>query len=269
MTTRAPSGDDGFVLVSVLWAVVLIVAVSALFVNVVGQQAYSGAAFERNAMAEAVADGAIRAVAYRLAFEMPSESTRPLPRNGVRRGCWLSKGHSVQVAIQDLDGLVDINRAPLALIGAALGSLPADERARVLATIEARRAAPVRQQPAATSMFASTDELRGAWGLAIGESAILDLLTVSSGSDGFDPKEAPADLLRQTSAAPPSAWVRPSRSRMFAITAVAGQRLRGRSARRAVVELIRQPEQPFAIRTWETISGPSDDPSPNYSQEFC
>ena len=95
---------------------------------------------------------------------------------------------------------------------------------------------------------------------------VVSLLTVYSRSDGIDPRRAPQPLLdtfrdnrpgaldeADAQGLPPE-FVRQSRGRFFSITAEVGDASTGRSVRRSVVELIRQPDRPFAVREWSTVS---------------
>ena len=260
--------QDGFVLVSVLWIVALIASLSALFVNVIGSHQRANSAYIRAAQAEAAADGAIRFFAFLLASIDQSRPGAASPTDGRWMRCRLASGARAAISIQDQDGLVDLNRAPLSLLRTVLVSqLGSPEGARLAGRIaDIRRsglkAASDDRDPGlhGAAEFQTVEEL-----LAITDvdrpslNRALRLLTVYSRSDGIDPRAAPRELrdaLRASygEAGPSPELVRESRARVFSITADVGDRSIGRSIRRAVVELIRQPDQPFAIREVSTVN---------------
>ncbi len=278
-----PGAPAGFVLVSVLWALVLIAGLSALFVSLIGMQLRSNAAIARGAAAEAMADGAIRLIAYRLATEPSDGSGAPaLPLNGSWFRCQMFDGTNALVAVQDQDSLLDLNKAPVPIITrlfeAGLGSSAARRATQVVQSFRAAAAAKPEADPEGAAanrltlgregVFASPDELFGLIGVD-GDSArrLLPFVTVYSQSAGIDPKHAPAALIQAlggrafsdaADADLPPGLARPSRERFFSITAEVGTPKLGRSVRRAVVELVLRPERPFAVWEW----GASEDAAP-------
>lgn len=287
----ATRGDDrsGFVLVSVLWIVVLIVSLSSLFVHVIGTHLRANSAYIRAAAAEAAADGAIRLVAHRLASSLGEEKNAPLPRNGAWFGCRLFETLSAQISVQDQDGLLDINHAPVRLLERALqASLGASEGSRVARLVAEFRASnadldlaeglsPMAPPGVSGSRSYDTVEELIAFGRIDHDRAekAFPLLTVYSRSDGIDPRSAPRELLdlfrrnrpgaleeADASGIPPE-FVRMSRGRFYSIIAEVGTGSTGRSVRRAVVELIRQPNRPFSVREWSTISLEADATAPD------
>lgn len=265
---RRRSGEGGFVLVCVLWIVLLVASLSALFVRSMVVHARAGSAHLRSAAAEAAADGAIRLAAFRLATQN-SEASQQVAVNGSEWTCRLFEGVPAKISVQDQDGLLDLNRAPPALLGAALKAvLPADKAERALAAIVERRAdSPRPGGEGEAGGWRVADEVFGPLDLLPGEGGAARFFTTYSRSDGFDPASAPAELLRlfrQSEGGgdgPLAAHVRPSRLRVFAITAEIGDRTRGRSVRRAVVDLVRAPGAPFRVLEWGTVGDAAPTPA--------
>jgi hypothetical protein len=106
-------------------------------------------------------------------------------------------------------------------------------------------------------MLHAAEELFGILHVEAGKvEKLLPWLTVYSRSDGIDPAVAPPALRAALDVTPE--LVRPSRGRFFAITADVGEAGRGRRARRAVIELLRQPERPYAVWEWRNVSAPAE-----------
>jgi general secretion pathway protein K len=260
----------------VLWALVLIAGLSALFVAILGMQLRSNAAIVRGTQAQAMADGALRVIAWRLANDLPAAAGQSdrVPRDGEWFACTMFDGTLARVAVQDQDGLVDLNSAPLPLLDTLFGARLSDTEARrAMQAVESNRAllaeAPAadpegqsadRLDLGAPGIFSSPDELTGFIGGEASAAALLPLMTVYSRSDSIDPKVAPPALIaalggrpgNETAGLPPEI-VRASRGRFFQITADVGSPRLGRSVRRAAVQILRQADKPFAVWEWTTI----------------
>lgn len=271
---RQRDRQGGFILISVLWVVLLMASLSALFVRTVLADARSGSAYVRNAVAEAAADGAIRLIAFRLAGETQFEQRQAIPANGSPWRCHLFGDVAATISVQDQDGLIDLNRAPMSLLEPALRGLLSPETAEIaLSEVARRRELGVegsQLDPARRGEVdsAAPDELVGSLDLDPGEDdRAIQFFTTYSRSDGLDPASAPSELVAllgrgarggsgtASSAGLPHSFVRQSRMRIFSITAEVGDGVRGRSVRRAVVELVRSPELLFRVLEWGIAGG--------------
>ncbi len=250
---RAVQGDNGFVLVSVIWAMVLVAGLSAVFVNVLGMHLRANAGYVKAAQAEAAADGAIRLIGWRLAFAADEAA----PRDGTWFRCALFEAVEAKISVQDQDGIVDLNAAPLPLVEAVFEAAGAGDAFADFAAYRARAAPAPGAYPAMPGrVLHAGEELFGILPIEADRvEKLLRWLTVYSRSDGLDPAVAPPELLAALDITPEI--VRPSRGRFFAITADVGEAGRGRRARRAVIELLRQPERPYAVWEWRTVSAPA------------
>jgi general secretion pathway protein K len=250
---RLVEDANGFVLVSVIWAMVLVAGLSAVFVNVLGMHLRANAGYIKAAQAEAAADGAIRLIGWRLAFAADEAA----PRDGTWFRCALFEAVEARISVQDQDGIVDVNAAPLPLVAAVFEAAGAADAFADFAAYRARAAPAPGAYPAMPgSVLHAAEELFGILKIEAGEvEKLLPWLTVYSRSDGIDPAVAPPALLAALDVTPE--LLRPSRGRFFAITADVGEAGRGRRARRAVIELLRQPERPYAVWEWRTVSAPA------------
>lgn len=132
MTTLVPpaAARSGFVLVAVLWLGALLI----LFAGALMQQSRATLTVSNNGVEEVIADGLLTAAIELSAFRLTEGSVA----DGTTKTLSFTDG-SVEVALLDMNGLVDLNRSPPQLIE-ALAAAAGDRRsARV---ILARRGQP-------------------------------------------------------------------------------------------------------------------------------
>ena len=179
------AGKRGFVLVSVLWlGTFLIVLLAALL-----QQGRVTLAVTRTGLGEVTADAMLTASLELLAARLAGGGTAA--DGDGRAKSERSANGTVLVAAQDMNGLVDLNRAPAPLI-AALAAAARDDRAAD--AILARRASP---GAPVQSPFRSREELADADGVTPEAAAFAaDYTTVFATNGTINPLTAPVAVLR-------------------------------------------------------------------------
>jgi general secretion pathway protein K len=208
---RASSGERGWALISVLWAVTMLALMAA------ATQALTVTSYvaERHAMIDARADADLDAAVARAVLGI--SDLRPSQRwrvdGGVRS--FIFDGQTVRIAVQDEAGRIDLNTASGSLIRQLLAAqgLSADHAGRLADSIldwrsttglqslngatvadyrAARRAYGPRHGP-----FQTVDELKLVLGMTPGiYFSIRPALTVYSKRPTFDTAVAPPEVLR-------------------------------------------------------------------------
>ena len=216
MVTRASAGsgraqrERGFALLLVIWVVALLAVLAAG----VAADSSSEAIIARNRMdvaqAQAIADAGV-ALAIEGLLD-PNPATR-WPTDGRVRQARFAGG-TIAIMLQDEGGKIDVNAAPLDLIGGLANEfgVSSDGRAALLDSIAARRAmaqsatappaarffgaADLYTADIATLPFADLSELRLLPGLPPAAfERMVPYLTVFSGSATIDPLTAPRAAL--------------------------------------------------------------------------
>jgi general secretion pathway protein K len=267
------SKREGFVLVAVIWLAGLIAAVVTGFAITTRVDILSSANIARGAEAEAVADGMARLTAFRLAAE-PAALARTTP-DGMAVICRWSDSETAGVAIQDQSGLIDLNAAPPFLLQRLIAGLGVpDSEAESLASAIAdyrdadSEAAAGGFEPATypgvdfgpkNAPFEAVEELDQIPGM--GEQLyrkLLPLVTVHSAQPGFDPAVVPGAVKRalgfDAGGAPPAeiaGLAIASAARTFGIDVSVVSKSGARYRRLAMVSLVRQPDRPYAILSWQ------------------
>jgi general secretion pathway protein K len=207
-----PAGSSrGLALISVLWITGLLAVMAASFASSTRTEVRLARNQEENAKAEALADAGVHRAAFGLLDLDPETAWRA---GGTAHGFALGEGE-VQVQIEDEDGKIDLNGAPLELLAGlflALG-LPEPEAQTMADRIGDFRDPDDQPEPLGAEDPAYLDAglARGAADRAFGaESELLHVLgmtpelyarvrsnvTVHSGADGVDPTRAPLPVLQ-------------------------------------------------------------------------
>lgn len=208
----------GIALVSVLWITGLLAVMAASFASSTRTQARLAHNQEQNARAEALADAGIHRAVFRLIDPNPEAAWRA----GEPYAFSLGEG-DVQVRIEDEDGKIDLNGAPLELVAGLFVALGlAEDEARMLAD----RIGDFRDEDSEPRPRGAEDDAYSLAGLARGaadrpfatESELLRVLgmtqalyelvrpyvTVYSGAEGVDPTRAPRPVLEALPGITPS-----------------------------------------------------------------
>ena len=262
---RELNSQRGFVLLSVLWFVALLMLMVTTFITSVRTHTRISANQVQSIEARLSADAVVRMIAYGLAA--PPETIQGLSvtsADGSIFACQLPDGETALVSIQDHAGLVDLNAATPKLLRKlfiAIGSQPSDA-ARLANSIVDFRDPDNESLDGGPEISAYQDHgLTGGpkngffqirWELDQVPGMTLDLLeliearvTVHSRSEGVDPDVTPLDLQ------PAGNEIRKTRGQTFTIVTEARSGQRGRFVRRAIVRITRQPNSPYQVLSWE------------------
>lgn len=280
--------ERGVALVVVLWGIALIAAAIIAIGFTSRSESLIGRNALENARARAAAEAGVQLALHRLlSYPRGTHLFDGTPT------IWHDGAISVELAIQDEEGKIDVNVASYDLIRGALRSagLLDDEARWDACRIVARRGLvdpqcldDDRQPPAAEpGILVAVEELRRAAGLSAARYARLaPFVTVFSGSAAIDPRIAPRDALlavpilspgfvesyleRRTlqqgaTGTPDLGELRDRRyfavttGRTFSISARAQTPDGGRHRAEMVVRLTFRPEQPFAVLAWREPAG--------------
>lgn len=126
------AGDQGFILIAVLWLITLLALLSAGFLAATRSYLRHTANSIQSAKAEAVADAGVQLAALTLAAE--GQSSRRWPVNGTEKACAIDDHSAVILRIQDASGLISINLAGERLLQALFIGLGATREAASRAT---------------------------------------------------------------------------------------------------------------------------------------
>jgi general secretion pathway protein K len=205
------SSSRGLALISVLWITGLLAVMAASFASSTRTEARLARNQEENAKAEALADAGVQRAAFRLLDLDPETAWRA---DRTVHAFALGEGE-VRVQIEDEDGKIDLNGAPLELLAGLFLALGlADPEAQAMADrIGDFRDADGEPGPLGAEDPAYFDAglTRGAADRPFGtESELLHVLgmtrelyervrpnvTIHSGADGVDPTRAPLPVLQ-------------------------------------------------------------------------
>jgi len=200
----------GIALLSVLWITGLLAVIAASFASGARTEARLARNQIANAQAEALADGGVHRAVLGL---LELEPERAWQADGSVRELPLGTG-LVQIAIEDEDGKIDLNTAPVALLAGLFGvlGLSQDEARAMAERIVDYRDPDHDPEPqgaedpdylalglaagAADREFIGTSELLNVLGMTreLYERA-LPYVTIYSGAEGVDPVRAPRPVL--------------------------------------------------------------------------
>ncbi len=200
LTGRARERQRGFALLAVLWAGAFLALVAGVALHGARSQALVARNLTAMAQAQAAADGAVRLAIAGLLTD-PAQAT---PRDG-RVSTVVVGPAAVAVSIQDAGGLVDLNRAPEALMATAAIAAGADPGAAlaVARAVTGRRPPPSAPPPAAPP-FRSVHELAALPGVSPDlYRRLAPLVGLWSRQAGIDPSTAPAVVLAALPGADP------------------------------------------------------------------
>lgn len=267
--------EQGFILVSVIWIAGLLAVMATAFT--IGIRSYT--LVGRNAIlgerAEAIADGMALLWALRLSsFDVTGN---PQVVSSKPSTCRWSSVATAIITIQDQGGLVDLNTASPPLLDKMLEDLGLslsesqsfqaalrdfrDPDHIAETTGEEAEAYPGKGFGPKNAPFSIPEELHQIPGVTEEQRGrLLRLTTVFSQQTGIDPARAPEELRRVLGISDASnpdniAFASPSPQRVFAIEAAVELGDGSRFVRRALIALLRQPERPFAILSWQHGTG--------------
>jgi general secretion pathway protein K len=267
----ADASNAGFVLIAVIWIAGLLAISATAFVAATTAQIFLARNVSEGMRLDGAASGVARLVAYRLA--LPEAQTAGPPQ---WLSCRWSKDIEVMFQVQDQGGLVDLNTSNPDLLIALLNGLTRDPQLS-------------RSIHQAIQDFKDPDALAQEGGAEPGLYAgkpygpknapfetpleldqipeisdamflkVQNYVTVQSQQSGIDLTLAPDDLKQVLNAGVQPGndlqqFNQPSPSRIFTIDAVASRKAGGIFQRRAMVNVLRQPEKPFAILEWRRAS---------------
>ena len=263
-------------LVSVIWIVLLIAVLSAAFALTTRLNVKTTANLAHHAQGQMMSDGLVYWLALEAAAEPPSAPGSGKVHNGSVQSCLLAGQYRVQYAVQDVTGLIDLNASSPRLLQRFFQALTNDEaRARALSDgvldfrdvdDQARTngaesdeyASAGRTYTPKNAPFQAVEELDQV--LGVDEDlfhAARRFVTIHSRRDGISGRQAPADLLELLkvsegagagSGVISSTQAPGGRLAIDVAVQLAGQA--GWATRRAVIAVLRRPNQPFAFLEW-------------------
>jgi general secretion pathway protein K len=267
------SSDSAFVLISAIWIAGLLAVIASAFAINLRVQILSGANVVQSAKAELIADGLVNLTAFRLAAE--NEPDPNLPRNGQAWTCQWDENAVAQLAVQDQGGLIDLNAASGELLSQLVEHVGLKDNAvqPLVTAIQDYRdsdhdAADGGSEPDSypgvsfgpkNAPFQAVEELDQIPGM---NDKLYDSLspfvTVQSLQPGFDPKLMPAQLKELlgvnadgTVPSPLQPFVAQSHGSVFSIDATVRLQNGTVFQRHAVISMIKQPDRPFMISSWQ------------------
>jgi general secretion pathway protein K len=302
LVDAARPADRGFVLVSVLWLLALLTLVALALMTTARLDVRAAGQLVRHAEAEALADGLTRLVALRLG----DRDRRLLAEAGITTdGAPLHCSHrnaSVEIAVNDVGGLVDLNAASQPLLEWVLlrrGVAAGQARSIAAAIVDFRdaddlpsgpegaesaayQAAGLRHGPK-NAPFQSVTELDQVLGMTPGLlNCLRAVVTVYGRQPGIDAAHAPRELIAAPSKgdtavatstdgrAPmpiPSEFRMSSKGLAYRVVVRASTDRRGRFAREAVIEPARTEPLGYRVREWTVapsdVAPPADASSEN------
>jgi general secretion pathway protein K len=263
--------NEGFVLIAVIWIAGLLAVAATAFVANTTAQIFLARNVSEGMRLEGTASGVAKLIGYRLALSQSQAGV-----SGQWLTCDWNKDIKVLFRIQDQGGLVDLNTSSPDLLMALLNGLTRDPQlSRTIfraiqdykdpdslafdggaeQSLYAGKAYGPKNAPFETPLeLDQIPEISDAMFLKI-----QDYVTVQSQQFGIDLSVAP-DVLKETlklglqGGADLQLFSQPSPSRIFAIDAIAHLKNGGIFQRRVLVNVLRQPERPFAVLEWRRAS---------------
>jgi general secretion pathway protein K len=264
------AGEEGFVLVSVIWIAGLLAVVATAFAIAVRSHTLGGSNVVYNTKAEYIADGVTLLSAFRLA----NLDTRNPPINtyGEISICKWYDGAAVTTSVQDQGGLVDINTASAELLGLLLKGLGANaaKSAEVTASLQDFRDPDSKAANGGSELVTYPGKSYGPKNGPFAISQELDqmpeiddelfhklmpLVTVYSQQSGIDLATAPPGLFQVLGGKSETtvyleSLASPSPAKIFSLDVTAQLKNGALYRRFAIVAVLQQPDRPFAILEW-------------------
>jgi type II secretory pathway component PulK len=257
------SSQAGFVAVAAIAFSGIVMAIAMEFSTVVRLATIRASVDQDYLKTIQIADGMARLTAWRIA------TGKVTVFNGTTSACRWDTETRVEITVQDSGGLIDINLAPQALledIFERLGEAQSSARTIAEAIIDYRDADTVAPsgveeatgQKLKNRPFETVEELEAAARLSEDlYRKAKPLFTVSSFQTGVDPDTAPQNL-RDLLAEPNSGlftgvlapYTTVSQKKSFHLLVRAQLNSGKQAGRTATISVLRQPEKPFAVLTW-------------------
>ena len=275
ITIAAKSREDGFVLIAVIWIAGLLAVTATAFLSLTTSQIF----LARNVAESQILDGAASGMATLASYELAQSNSAQ--KSPVWQSCVWNADITVTFRIQDQGGLADLNTANPDLMLALLSGLtrnPARARNIYQEMQDFKDPDQVSstggEEPAhydgksygpKNAPFETPFELDQIPSIDNDEFvALQNFVTVQSQQSGLDLIIAPKQLEGLLKAGIVAGvdvqkFNIPSPARIYAIDAIARRKGGGTFQRRTVINLLRQPEKPFAILEWRRVNSSSDD----------
>ncbi|KFC69664.1 putative General secretion pathway protein K, GspK [Bosea sp. LC85] len=265
--------DSGFALLVVIWATGILGLLFMTYIAAARYRAIEAASLSQHARAEAMANIGIKIAILDLLSGSSQGRARSgrFGADGTQVGCTLGDGWTVAISVADEGGKVDLNTANMELVDALIRGVSADGEAAALIVRNIKGLRELSQDTGSTASGGSSSvrALKSVFELdqipGVGRDlfrALLPLVTVNSGSTGFDPAVAPQQLL--VALAPggaalsrevarrdlPALYITETAGRAFLIGSEALAGTGVRFARDAVVEISQDLPTGYRIREW-------------------
>ena len=273
---RPPShrrSQDGFALVSVIWAIGLIAILFATYIATARYRLVEATHLLERARAEGLAQAAVNLGLLDLLEKRSHAGSSGRGRwNGSSVHCTLG-GSRMRILVTDEGGKIDLNNATQDLLAAVIGRVSPDRGTTALivgeimnrreVAAEAQRARGLAHPDAPTfrTLF-ELDQLPGMNRSLL--QTLRPMLTVHSGSAGFDPQVAPPAILAtlgtggrsisraEAAGSLPASYLATSPSKVFQIS---GEVVTGSGtllSQEAIVEFSAEAPYEYTIREWRT-----------------
>jgi general secretion pathway protein K len=281
------SNKEGFVLIAVIWLAGLLASVGTSLAVKVRVDTLAAANVIHNSQAELFADGMARLIAFRLAGDAQ------LQKDGSPSTCQWNKETRVEYLVQDQAGLIDLNTNDIRLFEILFEKLglPSNQAQSLSAALQDFRdvddvgsdSRPEPEQYAKRMFgpkngpFQAIEELHQLPGMTEQlYRSVLPFVTVHSAQPGLDPTTTPAALRKLFGEFSPGTFnaelkdrAAPPQRKIFGVDVRVTTDSGGRYRRRALVNLLRQPDQPLAILEWQNGFGWEDVKRPGDSATAC
>lgn len=273
--------DSGFALLVVIWATGILGLLFMTYIVAARYRAIEAASLSQHARAEAMANIGIKIAILDLLSGTSQGKARSgrFGADGTPVGCSLENGWTLAISVADEGGKVDLNTGNLELVDALIRGVSANGEAAALIVRNIRGLRELTED-AASAASGSSSSVRALKSVVELDQipgmsrdlfrALLPLITVNSGSTGFDPTVAPLHLL--VALAPggaalsrevarrdlPALYVSETAGRAFLIGSEALTGSGVRFARDAVVEISQDLPTGYRIREWREGAPRSD-----------
>lgn len=271
---RADSrNDSGFALLVVIWATGILGLLFMTYIVAARYRAIEAASLSQHARAEAMANIGIKIAVLDLLSGTSQGRARSgrFGSDGSPVGCSLGDGWTLAISVADEGGKVDLNAANMELVDALVRGASGNGEAAALIVRSIRELRELSQDTgsAASGSSSSVRALKSVFELdqipGMGRDlfrALLPLVTVNSGSIGFDPTVAPLQLLEALAPGGaalsrevarrdlPALYISETAGKAFLIGSEASAGSGVRFARDAVVEISQDLPTGYRIREW-------------------
>ncbi|MGF9759493.1 hypothetical protein AAII07_30300 [Microvirga sp. 0TCS3.31] len=271
--SRHHASQDGFALVSVIWAIGVLSLLFITYIAAARYRAIEASHLAQRARAEMLAKaGVTLGLLDLLARPSTAASSGRFGRDGSAVACTLD-GSRVAISVADEGGKIDLNTAAPALLATVLSRVAPDRQTGSLVVksiLELREAAAEAQRARG---LASPDARAFRTVFEFGQvpgvnqrlfQAMLPLVTAHSGSAGFDSEVAPVAVLAAVTSDGssisraeagdrlPLSYLAATRGKVFVVSSEVLTGFGAHYSQEAVVELSPELTDGYAIREWRS-----------------